>query len=334
MFLNSINSDDNIAILTHTDLDGISSGIFLEKILESKKIYVKFIEFIEYENNVIKNIFKRFEQEKISKLFILDISIDNLTLEDFESLKKQIDIFLIDHHPINSLLKNKKNIIKAKSEDCAAFVLYNLGKDIIEQKEWKSLICATMISEFSYRDKDNLKFIQDIYPNITENNILKSEPGKIYKIISSALIYYSDNLKKVYDFVLKNDIKSLEKYYSLIQIEIKKEINNFWKNAEYYPDKKLYFYYFKNKFHIKSIVATSISIEKIEDAFVIIAEDDKAPDMLIVSARNQNQSQDMGLLLKKGIQNLENANAGGHIPAAGARFMKKDLDRFKENLLR
>jgi single-stranded DNA-specific DHH superfamily exonuclease len=332
-FLNSINSSDNVAILTHTDLDGITSGVFLEKMLESKKIPVKFVEFIAYENNVIKNISDKLKQNKISKLFISDISMDNLALEDFESLKKQMDIFLIDHHPINPLLKNKKNIVKAKSEDCAALILYDLGKDMINQEEWQDLICATMIAEFSYKDKDNLKFIQSIYPNITENNILDSEPGKIYSIISSALTYNSDNLKRVYDLVSKRDIRSLEKYHNIIQTEIKKEITDFWKNAEYFSDKRLYFYYFKPKYAIRAIVSTNVSIQKPEDAFVIISEDDK-PDMLNVSARNQNHSQDMNLLLKKAIQGLENANAGGHIPAAGARFMKKDLNKFKENLLR
>ncbi|MFA5258482.1 MAG: DHH family phosphoesterase [Candidatus Pacearchaeota archaeon] len=332
-FLKSINKDDNVAILTHTDLDGIASGVFLEKILESRKIPVKLIRFIEYENDVLKRLSDLFKENNISKLFISDVSIDDLALDDFENLKKQMDIFLIDHHPINPLLKNKKNIIKTKSEDCAAFTIYNLGKDFLNQ-DWKELVCATMIAEFSYNDEDNLKFIQNIYPKVNKNNILESEPGKIYAIISSALIYYPDNLKKVYDLVLKNEIKDLEKCYNQVQLEIKKELANFWEKAEYFPNKKLYFYYFNNKLHIKSIVATNVSIQKPHEAFVIIAEDDKEPDMLLVSARSQDHSQNMGLLLKEAIHDLKNANAGGHIPAAGARFEKKDLDKFKENLLK
>jgi len=332
-FLNSINPDDNVAILTHTDLDGIASGVFLEKILESKKIPVKLVRFIEYENDVLKRLSGLLKENKISKLFISDVSIDDLALEDFENLKKQMDIFLIDHHPINPLLKNRKNIIKTKSEDCAAFTIYNLGKDFLVQ-DWSELVCATMIAEFSYNDPDNLKFIQSVYPKVNKNNILESEPGKIYAIISSALIYYPYNLKKVYDLVLKNEIKDLEKCYNIIQLEIKKELANFWEKAEYFRDKRLYFYYFKNKFHIKSIVATNVSIQKPKDAFIILADDDKDPEMLLVSARNQDHSQNMGLLLKRAIAGLKNANAGGHIPAAGARFEKKDLDKFKENLLR
>jgi len=41
----------------------------------------------------------------------------------------------------------------------------------------------------------------------------------------------------------------------------------------------------------------------------------------------------MNKLMKKGTEGLENATGGGHIPAAGGRFMKKDLQKFKENIL-
>ena len=41
----------------------------------------------------------------------------------------------------------------------------------------------------------------------------------------------------------------------------------------------------------------------------------------------------MNKLMKKGVSGLENATGGGHVPAAGGRFMKKDLEKFKENIL-
>lgn len=333
-FLSSITKEDNVAILTHTDLDGISSGIFLEKILASKGVSVKMIEFIQYKNEELKRILPKLKQNNISKIFISDVSIDDFALEAFETLRNKMPVFLIDHHPINPLLKNKKNVIKAKSEDCASFVIYSLGKGLIDENEWKTLICATMIAEFSYKSPDNLKFIQNIYPNITKENILKSVPAKIYEIISSALIYHENDLRSVYDLVSKKEIKKLEKYYDLIQFEIKKETDNFNKNAEYYNDKKLYFYYLKSKYSIKSVIATNLSIERPDYSFVLISDDLEDKNLLNASARNQSRSCDMNLLLKKGIVGLKNANAGGHIPAAGASFEKKDLNVFKENLLK
>jgi hypothetical protein len=63
-----------------------------------------------------------------------------------------------------------------------------------------------------------------------------------------------------------------------------------------------------------------------------VTQEGKDKCFLNVSARNQSMNKDMNLLLKKAIQGLDNANAGGHVAAAGARFMKKDIKKFKENL--
>ena len=56
--------------------------------------------------------------------------------------------------------------------------------------------------------------------------------------------------------------------------------------------------------------------------------------MIKISARNQSGKIDLDKFLKKGIQGLENAVAGGHAKASGASFMKKDLDTFKKNILK
>ena len=42
----------------------------------------------------------------------------------------------------------------------------------------------------------------------------------------------------------------------------------------------------------------------------------------------------MNLLMKEGIKGLENATGGGHVHASAAKFLKKDLEKFKENLLK
>jgi len=38
--------------------------------------------------------------------------------------------------------------------------------------------------------------------------------------------------------------------------------------------------------------------------------------------------------MKKGIEGLENSTGGGHAKAAGAKIMKKDLEKFKRNILK
>ncbi|MFA6974209.1 MAG: DHH family phosphoesterase [Parcubacteria group bacterium] len=127
-FVDLINKEDRVGIITHTDLDGVASAIFLEKILESKGIKVSKILFLKYELGMFDNPILLLKQNKISKLFLTDMNADEADLLGFEKLRKTFDCFLIDHHPINDNLINRKNIIKNETNDCSAFVLYNLAK--------------------------------------------------------------------------------------------------------------------------------------------------------------------------------------------------------------
>jgi len=331
-FINEIKKEDNIGILTHTDLDGIASAIFLESLLKSKNLKTKLLNFGDYKNDLLIKLEPKLKKQNISKLFILDMAIDSFAFEDFERLRKEIDIFLIDHHPENPLLKDNTNIIKGETSNCAAQIINYLGKPFIDFRDEEWLLIPTMISEFSFKNPDNLKFMQRTYPDINKN-IFQSEPGKVYEIITNGIVYFNDNIKKVYELVSKKELSQLEKYHKIINEEIEKEIENLWKNAEYNPEKKLYFYFLKTKHRIKAIIATKISLKKPECSFILVTQEgDK--NYLNVSARNQSMNRDMNQLMKQAVQGLENANGGGHVAAAGARFMKKDLQIFKKNLFK
>ena len=69
-FLNSIDKEDNVAILTHIDLDGITSGIFLEDILKNREIKLKYLDFLFYGNGLFNKIINKLKKQNISKVFI------------------------------------------------------------------------------------------------------------------------------------------------------------------------------------------------------------------------------------------------------------------------
>ena len=330
-FLNSISEKDGIAILTHTDLDGISSAIFTQEILRNKGFQIKYLDFLEYRKEMFDNLFEKLLKENINKIFLTDLAADQTAPEGFAKLREKFDCLLIDHHPVNYDLENKENIIKTKTEDCAGFVLYSLGEGLFDRKKWEDLVCATLISDVSYRKEENLEFIRKIYPEINRENIISSEPSELSKIISSALIYFKNNLRKVYDFVEKRNFNELNRYRKIIDSEIEKSIRDFKKDADFFPKQDLYFYLGKPKYSITSIVTSLLSFEEPDKTFVYVSESDD--NFFKVSARNQNGKTDMNHLMKKGISRLENATGGGHVPAAGARIMKKDLEKFKENIL-
>jgi len=337
-FLNLIKPEEKIAILTHTDLDGIASGIFLEEILSSIKLKVSLIEFVNYEQGICEKIIPKLQKEKIKKVFISDVCIESVDEKGFEKLRKDFEVFLIDHHPLSANLKNKKNILKTKTFDCSAFVIYCLGveKSLIGGKKFQWLVNSTMISELSYKDPKNLKFLQQTEKEINLENIFDSEFGRIANIIGGALIYFNSKkipLIEIYSLVKKKDLNSLKKFDEEVKKEIEKKIKEFEKEQEFYPEKSLHLFYFDSEFKITSTLSTIISSKNPDEVFVLIRDSESEPEKIKVSARCQSGKFDMNLLIKKSIENLENAVGGGYVPASGATIMKKDFQKFKTNIL-
>lgn len=328
-FTDSIRPWEKVAILTHIDLDGIASAIFLEKILEAKGHKVTSLDFLNHKKNLFFEQISKLRQDGITKIFICDIGADS-DVSDFEKLRENFDVFLIDHHPVNEKLENKKNVMKTASVDCSTYCIYELGRGIFDTDEWSWLVCATMFSEFSYRSELNFEFMKNYYPNLKIEGLSSSVPGLNARKIGNALIYYKDDLKKVYDLVKEKKISELDDVSKIIEDEIDYHIENFLENSMFFADKKMYMYEIKSKYKISSPVCTIMSKFKPECSFLVFSDDG---EMIKVSSRNQSKDVDMGDLMRKGISGLEGAIGGGHVAAAAARFNREDFDKFKANIL-
>lgn len=329
-FIDGIKEKDKVAIITHTDLDGIASGILIKEILKSKKIKTKIIEFINYGTGMFNPFLDKFKKKKITKIFVLDINEES-DYYSFNLLRDNFDILLIDHHP--SKPENKNRILKTSSENCAAWTIYNLGQKITNLEKWKDLICATMITEFSYNNKNNFNFLKSNFPEIKKENIIESKPGELSVKINSSIIYLKNDLKKAFNLIFKNKINKIERFHKLVEEEFKFILEKFKKEAEFYPEKNLYIFYYNPKFSIGSSIATKLSMQEQNKTFLFISDIKKEPAFVKFSARNQSGKIDLNEFLKKGIKDLENANAGGHFKASGGKIMKKDLGKFKNNLI-
>ena len=68
-----------------------------------------------------------------------------------------------------------------------------------------------------------------------------------------------------------------------------------------------------------------------EKTFIVVSYQD---GNIKISARNQSGNVDVKELMKKGVKGLDASVAGGHVRASGANIRKKDLSKFKENILR
>jgi single-stranded DNA-specific DHH superfamily exonuclease len=263
-------------------------------------------------------------------VFISDLAVDS-DIGEFEKFREAFDTFLIDHHPTNPILENKKNIIKTNSHDCSTYCIYLLGREILDDEEWGWLVCATMFSEFSYSNEKNFEFMKKFYPNLNLENISSSVPGINGRKIGNALIYYSSQIDAVYKMVKEKNLSEIEDIHKIIEDEIDFHIENYVKEARYYPEKKMYIYKLNSKYKIASPVITTISKYKPEYSFIIYSP--RKENLIKVSARNQSSSTDMSELMKKGVQGLQDAVGGGHKAAAGATIQEEDIEKFIENIL-
>jgi single-stranded DNA-specific DHH superfamily exonuclease len=331
-FIESLTKEDKVGIITHTDLDGLGSGIFLHKILESREIKPVFTKFLDYRSDALKEILKL----DFNKLFFTDWSPDNFE-EDLIELRKKADVLVIDHHPLNEKLKDKTGIIKTPSKYCSTHCLFDLAKQgkyfDTEEGEW--LACGAIIFDYTFMDEDNFNFLKSIYPTIKKEDIWNSQPALISKKIANSLIYYKPDVEKVYQMVLNKDFESLDKADEIISKDYSDWKEKYKKEAEYFPKSELYFYYATPKYGITSAVVSAVSQQEVPNKTFVFASDDKnRKDFIKMSARNQMGDVKLGSVLKKCVEGFEDSDAGGHDRAAAGGFPKRYLEEFKARLLK
>ncbi len=329
-FVDSIKSEDRVGIISHIDLDGLGAALILEKILESKGIKVDFVDFLEYQDGMFEETFEKLKEKEITKVFLTDLNVDISQEQGFNYLRENFDVLFIDHHPFAEDLVGEKNIIKSETFDCVVSVLYEFAKDYIDVKDLDWFYYPTLVAEWSFRKKEYMDKLEKKYPGITPETLFEFECGEIADKINSVLIYYKGNLKEAYELLKKKDFKSFDEIHGLVEAEIDKVIEKYRKEAEFYPDKNIYFYYYNPKFEITSTVATILS----KDKGIYLFANNLNSNRIKISARNNTTDENVGVLLRKGIDGLQNATGGGHPRAAAATIRREDLEKFKENLLR
>ncbi len=336
-FLKNIDETDKIGIIAHgTCNDGLISSIFLNEILKDKfpKMFKPFLVFSDYDLDIFEKISKEFKINKINKVFVLDMSINSEIVESFEQFCKEFDVCYIDHHPSDFEIKFLKNIIKTESADCTSLNLYKLGQPFLNKPYFNELLCAALVSEFSYNKFNNMKILQEFHPEITLENINYSEPFKLSNVLGSVVIYYKNNSFKSYELVLNKKISEIDEIHKIISREVEKNIKNFDKlNSNL--DECVLFYETSSIFSLDSIISTILSVRNDSKIIVVYSISNSNPELINVSARCQIKSllYSMSDLLKAGIYGFNSSTAGGHFRASGCSFLKKDLEIFKKQVI-
>lgn len=315
------------AIISHIDLDGLAAAKMVNQVVKAD--IIKFVEYEQLNENLVKELIKH----KIKKVIFTDLYIKFF---DFvKSLEKFADVLILDHHLSPDTNSDKTVFIKCEQGYSAGYLCYYLFSKIknIEKIDW--LVACSCISDFAHiKTKEWLENIFKKYGDTLEyerDYVRKS--GKFWDLqyeISLGLIFFKGkDMKKMFDGIGEKfgDIGSLKKYSHAIKKDIEDVLKDFSKNKEAFNNG--WFYEIHPKFLISSIVSTILSGREVHKTFVIIKEEEK---LFRISVRRQDKKVDCDKLLKKILAGLKDADGGGHVAAAGGRFMKKDLSEVRKRL--
>ena len=320
-FLNNITSEDKIAIIHHDDGDGFCSGILYYDWCKNKNAEVEHFTYI-----IGKSSLEKFNLEKFNKIIVSDLAPDFMA-EEFEHIKEK-EVLYADHHPRDTPVP--KEILELVTKNQGYIPSSRTAGELTNLKPWLSL--AGTITDAGELYPENQKFIND---NLKQSNMTLDEfKQNVSSIITNFLIYFDKDIDKAFKTLKEinsiEEIKTLKKYSEPIENEIQKFIEEYEAKKTRLGD--INFYYFKPHFSIKSIISGIISRED-NDEIYIFASPKNETDKITLSARNTSQRRNMSQLLKAGIENLENANAGGHHAASGGIIQTKDLEKFKQNII-
>lgn len=319
-FLNKINQNDRVAIITDHDPDGFTSGTLFYDYCESKKAKITQFTWVRGISN--KDSFSLDEPTKIITTDLAASQVGPL-LHKYQN----IPAMFMDHHPKDAELP--KQVIEYRTINRGYIPSARSAYELTSGKKWIAL--AGVIADVGDRYLENKEFIEESLKEINMN--LKEFKKQIVFPIANCILYLEEKPAKAFNLIRKmknlEDILTIEEYSKPIESEVESAISKFEKEKE--NIKGITFFYFKSKHNIKARV-NGISLEPENEKNIYLFATPKTKERISISARSQSKRMDMATLLKAGINNLENVAAGGHFAASGATINTKDLKKFKNNI--
>jgi single-stranded DNA-specific DHH superfamily exonuclease len=323
-FMNNIGEEDNVALISHIDLDGITSAKVINQIVSPK--VVKLVHYEEFNDS----LFSELKSEGVNKVVITDLGINNP--EVLYKLSGFCEILIIDHHEFRRDFNSEKIIFINSRDYCASFICYSLVSKIknVEKVDW--LVALACVADCMW--ENNVEFMKRVYlkygEEFNEKNPRKGRFWELIKTFSLSIIYFQKNLVEFYHKI-KEDIdyvNELKDYYEIVRRDLNGNKKSFEVEREKIPGG--WFFEVKSDFNIESLLATNIGLEN-KDKIVVLAIKKKS-GLYKISARENDMRRNMALLLQKVTEGFVYENAGGHVPAAGASVAQEDYEEFKKRL--
>lgn len=346
-FIESLSKKDVVAVMHHTDPDGVCAAVIMAKLVEKvrgKKIDLR-INQPASDIAVLKETILRLRQEKVNRLITVDLGIDQ-SPASVREIEGFAEILVIDHHKIYNDLNSartlmiKPQLVSEKNPAAypASKLCFDLASGIADMSSLDWVAAIGLVGDCAFSSwKDFLDSVLSKYKIEKKADIFDTGIGKAASLISDAESFDNSKVSESYEVVYRASgiggvlSSSLQKYREAVENEI-----SYWEShldgfAEFRDEIGLIFYFINSKFRIKAPLNTRLSIKYPDKTIILLSELDDG--MIGMSARRRDEKYAMNDLLEKSVIGLDGASAGGHIPAAGGKIRKEDLQKFKENLV-
>lgn len=326
-FISRLNDKDKIALISHTDLDGVASAKVSNEVIGAN--IVKFLDYIDVDEMLVQEL----KNKKVTKVIFIDL--DFAKTDVIKAIEEFAELLIIDHHIFTQDLNSNKTVFMSASGYCSSYICYYLFSKVQDMTKLDWLVAAASLSDFCYRK--NAKWMTGVKEKYGDKFSIEqmAKISRIYDLadkLSLMLVYFRGKVYEAYKAIDDNidNLGNLDNYAKDVQKEINESALRFEKEKKVFGNGEVYFWEFEPEFLIKSILINHLSI-KYKDKTIIIIENNKR--YFEVSVRRQDGKINLVELLKKLTYGLK-ATSGGHMYAAGATILPGDIAEFRDRIRR
>ncbi|MBD3303638.1 hypothetical protein GF343_00685 [Candidatus Woesearchaeota archaeon] len=342
-FITSITLEDRVAVIHHTDPDGVCSGVIMAKVVE--RVRGKKIDLRHNQKGSVHvmtpETLKLLKSKKINKVIITDLGTDE-NPEYLKKIEKFADILIIDHHKIYNKLSSKKIVFIKPQLVCdvdparyaASKLCYDLSMlaTIVSDLDWVAAVGS--IGDIAVKPWTAwLNRVFRRYRIKKQEDLFKTKLGECAILISSAESFDVKNVKLAFDVLYNADSyhdvlnSKLRAFRKKIDDEIKKYLKLLRKDALF--EKDSIYYEIKPKYHTKSPLCTILG-QRYPHRSVFVVDISRNP--VGISGRRGDVKVKINQVLEDACKGISKASAGGHAVSAGATVPKKHYQKFKKRI--
>ncbi len=343
VFVQSLKPEDNIAVFYHEAcVDGLCSGVLVAKALFRLTGKMPVIH-VPSPHEVNDKTIGLVREKKANKVFFVDLNPERFP-EKVRELEQLAEVVIMDHHKFEKDLTSERTMlvhadkVQTKLDGVqypASKLVYDTFSEKVKLDDVDWIACVGLVADMGYEiwkefvQGVNRKYGFKEFGDVTKTVIISTSrllsKGNMFPKTESFLFDVVYNAKEPAEILENTRLLEYEK--------IAREEITFWlgKANEAEVNGDLVMFEMRPKLDVCSTVSTMLSMGLFKNKTIIIIED-ILPDKLLLSARDQRKKIKMNLLLKEAVRGLENATAGGHIPAAGGNIRKEDREVFKRRL--